>query len=29
VMWLSRTKAAKTVGDRALGAIIRALPKRQ
>jgi 8-oxo-dGTP pyrophosphatase MutT (NUDIX family) len=29
VKWLSRTKAAKTVGDRALGAIIRALPKQQ
>jgi 8-oxo-dGTP pyrophosphatase MutT (NUDIX family) len=27
VKWLSRTKAAKTVKDRALGAIIRALPK--
>jgi hypothetical protein len=28
VKWLSRTRAAKTVRDRGLGAIIRALPKR-
>jgi 8-oxo-dGTP pyrophosphatase MutT (NUDIX family) len=28
VKWLSRTKAAKIVRDRGLGAIIRALPKR-
>jgi 8-oxo-dGTP pyrophosphatase MutT (NUDIX family) len=28
VNWVSRTKAAKTVGDRGLAAIIRALPKR-
>jgi 8-oxo-dGTP pyrophosphatase MutT (NUDIX family) len=29
VQWLSRAKAAKTVGDRVLGTIIRALPKRK
>jgi 8-oxo-dGTP pyrophosphatase MutT (NUDIX family) len=29
VKWLPRTKAAKTVGDRVLGTIIRALPKRK
>lgn len=29
VRWLSRTKAAKTVGDRVLGTIIRTLPKRK
>src|SRR5271169_3347722 len=29
VKWLSRTKAAKTVGDRVLGTIIRTLPKRK
>jgi 8-oxo-dGTP pyrophosphatase MutT (NUDIX family) len=29
VKWLPRTKAAKTVGDRVLGAIIRTLPKRK
>jgi hypothetical protein len=28
VKWLPRTKAAKTVGDRVLGTIIRALPKK-
>jgi len=28
VKWLSRTKAATTVGDRALGTIILTLPKR-
>jgi 8-oxo-dGTP pyrophosphatase MutT (NUDIX family) len=28
VKWFSRTRAAKTVRDRGLGAIIRALPKR-
>jgi 8-oxo-dGTP pyrophosphatase MutT (NUDIX family) len=29
VKWLSRAKAAKTVGDRVLGTIIRTLPKRK
>jgi hypothetical protein len=29
VQWLSRAKAAKTVGDRVLGTIIRTLPKRK
>jgi 8-oxo-dGTP pyrophosphatase MutT (NUDIX family) len=29
VKWLSRAKAAKTVGDRLLGTIIRTLPKRK
>jgi 8-oxo-dGTP pyrophosphatase MutT (NUDIX family) len=29
VKWLPRTKAAKTVGDRVLGTIIRTLPKRK
>jgi len=29
VRWLSRAKAAKTVGDRVLGTIIRTLPKRK
>jgi 8-oxo-dGTP pyrophosphatase MutT (NUDIX family) len=29
VKWLSRSKAAKTVGDRVLGSIIRTLPKRK
>ena len=28
VKWLPRTKAAKTVGDRVLGTIIRTLPKK-
>jgi 8-oxo-dGTP pyrophosphatase MutT (NUDIX family) len=28
VKWVPRTKAAKTVGDRLLGTIIRALPKK-
>ena len=28
IKWLSRTKAAKTVGDRGLGTIIRTLPKK-
>jgi 8-oxo-dGTP pyrophosphatase MutT (NUDIX family) len=29
VKWLTRAKAAKTVGDRVLGTIIRTLPKRK
>ena len=29
VKWVARTKAARTVGDRALGTIIRKLPKRR
>jgi len=29
VKWLSRTKAATTVGDRTLGTIILTLPKRK
>jgi 8-oxo-dGTP pyrophosphatase MutT (NUDIX family) len=29
LQWLSRAKAAKTVGDRVLGTIIRTLPKRK
>jgi hypothetical protein len=29
VKWLPRTKAAKAVGDRVLGTIIRELPKRK
>ena len=28
IKWLPRTKAAKTVGDRVLGTIIRTLPKK-